>query len=145
MMLTTWSAFAFGFAIVAVLGILHHYALLAISRGAPDPEKSPQGKIIVTFPGLLALHAVEIIALAALNLWLFGASWTLDPNGASTWGDMLYLTGINFTTLGYTQIKLDGAMRLVTMLQSLGGFMLLTWSATFLFSACQKSWQQSDG
>ncbi|EPX82140.1 hypothetical protein Salmuc_02509 [Salipiger mucosus DSM 16094] len=51
---------------------------------------------------------------------------------------------MNFTTLGYTQIELAGDIRIVTMLQSLGGFMILTWSATYLFTVCQRSWRRAE-
>lgn len=52
---------------------------------------------------------------------------------------MIYFSGINFTTLGYTQIEAMGPIRLINMMQSLGGFMILTWSATFIYSVWKKA------
>jgi len=57
--------------------------------------------------------------------------------------DVLYVTGISFSTLGHSSIEVIGPFRLLLMLQSLLGFMLLTWSATFLYSACQEVWQKA--
>jgi len=62
--------------------------------------------------------------------WLGG--FTSHYNGS--WSDLIYFSGINFVTLGYTQIETHGPFRLIIMMQSLGGFMLLTWSATFIYS-----------
>ncbi len=101
--------------------------------------------MVVTFAALLTLHTAEIVTLAALNQWIAGA-WSSDALAGPppSFTDMLYLTAIAFTTLGYTSLDAVDGFRLVLMFQSLLGFMLLTWSATFLFSASQKSWQSEE-
>jgi hypothetical protein len=52
---------------------------------------------------------------------------------------LIYFSGINFATLGYTQIDTAGSIRMISMMQALLGFMLITWSATFTYTV----WQQS--
>ena len=56
-----------------------------------------------------------------------------------SWTGLIYFSGINFTSLGYTQIEAAGPLRLINMMQSLGGFMILTWSATFSYSIWSKA------
>lgn len=134
-----------GVCLVALIGFFHHYALYALGRLTPDPDDGVPFTIQSTFLGLLLLHVAEVLVFAAANRGLlawdgFGGPKS-DPLG---WADIIYVTGVNFTTLGYTQIKLTGDIRLVTMLQSLGGFMLLTWSATYLFTVCQKTWRRAE-
>ena len=141
----TLVAIAIGAGLVALVGCLHHFALCALGRVTPSRGDRATLAIQSTFVGLLLLHVVEILTLAAANRWLLG--WVGFGGPVSpplTWADLIYLTGVNFTTLGYTQIELTGEIRIVTMLQSLGGFMILTWSATYLFTVCQKTWRRSE-
>lgn len=88
---------------------------------------------MVAFVGLLALHTIEILAFAAVYRALQG--WGVggfDGSYDPCWSGLIYFSGVNFATLGYTQIEATGPIRMVNMMQSLGGFMVLTWSATFL-------------
>lgn len=55
---------------------------------------------------------------------------------------LIYVSGISFATLGYTQIETSGPIRIINMMQALGGFMALTWSATFLYSVCEQAWRE---
>lgn len=133
-----------GFMLVGALGIGHHYGLLAVRRIKPNSNESPQAAIILTFLGLLILHMIEVLAFAVVYKALldwggfggFGASYDVS------WGGLIYFSGINFATLGYTQIETSGPIRMINMMQSLGGFMILTWSATFLYSVCEKAWRE---
>ncbi len=133
-----------GFVLVSALGIAHHYGLLAVRAMKPSSDGKPQGAIMVTFLGLLALHTLEILAFAAAYRMLL--SWgTLGGLGGSfdaSWNGLIYFSGINFATLGYTQIETSGPIRIINMMQALGGFMVLTWSATFLYSVCEQAWRE---
>ena len=39
--------------------------------------------------------------------------------------------------LYYRKVSTDGAIRMVAMMQALGGFMVITWSATFIYTIWQ--------
>ena len=132
-----------GFALVASLGIGHHYGLLGVRAMKPNSNERPQAAIMVAFVGLLALHTIEILAFAVVYKALLG--WGLGALGGTydaSWNGLIYFSGINFATLGYTQIETTGPIRMVNMMQSLGGFMVLTWSATFLYSVCERAWRE---
>lgn len=137
-------ALLIGFGLVAALGIAHHYGLMAIRLMKPSANDSPQAAIMVTFIGLLALHTLEILAFAAVYAILldWGTLGGLGGDFDATWNGLVYFSGINFATLGYTQIETSGAIRIINMMQSLGGFMVLTWSATFLYSMCEQAWSE---
>lgn len=139
------TAYLAGFILSAAFGISHHFALAGILKLAPHHKRHPKTVVVVTFVSLLALHTAEFTALAALNHWLFGPIFP-DPFDGPPPGfsDTLYVTGIAFTTLGYASLDVVGSYRILLLFQSLLGFMLLTWSATFLFSACQQTWQQEE-
>ena len=136
-------ALLIGFVLVSALGIGHHYGLLAVRALKPSSSDRPGGAIIVTFLGLLALHTLEILGFAGAYALLlnWGALGTLAGSFDDSWSGLIYFSGINFATLGYTQIETSGSIRVINMMQSLGGFMVLTWSATFLYSVSESAWR----
>lgn len=136
-------ALLLGFALVSALGVAHHYGLMAIRVLTPKSDNSSQVAIILVFVGLLALHTLEIVSFAVIYKILLnsGAFGALDGAYDENWESLFYFSGINFSTLGYTEINTNGSIRMVSMMQSLGGFMVLTWSATFLYSVCERSWR----
>ena len=143
--MTALLTYLFGFAVAALVGSAHHFALAGILKIAPHDGTHARSVVVVTFVALLALHSAEILGLAALNAALIGGFPGAFAEGPPGFTDVVYVTGIAFSTLGYASIDAAGAFRLILMFEALLGFMLLTWSATFLFSACQKSWQQDEG
>ena len=73
--------------------------------------------------GLLALHAVEMTAYAALYHWL-GQFKDFETS--------LYFSGTTFTTLGYGDIALGSDRRLLAAGQGLIGLILIGWSTAIL-------------
>lgn len=133
-------ALLIGFGLVTILGIFHHFALLRLRRMTADAKERPNRAIITVFIGLLAIHLVEIVFFAGAYRVLLDRVWMGQLNEVDTsWVGLIYFSGINFTTLGYTQIEATGSIRLINMMQSLGGFMILTWSATFIYSVWRKA------
>lgn len=137
-------ALLLGFVLVAALGIAHHYGLLGVRAMKPRSNDRPQAAILVAFLGLLALHTLEVLAFAIVYRMLLGWGGLGDFGDSYdlSWNGLIYFSGINFATLGYTQIEASGPIRMVNMMQSLGGFMVLTWSATFLYSVCERAWSE---
>lgn len=128
-----------------LIGIVHHFALSAILQFTTKGLGGSSLRIISTFSALLILHVCELLALAVMNFLVIGNALPQSfADTAPMFQDILYVTGISFSTLGYSSIEVVGPFRLLLMLQSLLGFMLLTWSATFLYSACQQVWQKAE-
>lgn len=127
-----------GFATIVFAALFHHLGLTVASSITPDFLRKMKILPVIVFAELAIIHIAEIALFATAYLVL---SNTLYPGSfggefAGRWTDWFYFSGINFTTLGYTGIDISGPLRVVSMLQSLGGFMLLTWSASYLSSAC---------
>lgn len=137
-------ALAIGFALVAALGIFHHFALRGLDWLTGNERSRPDLALTVVFVGLLGIHTVEIVAFAGIYRLLLDWTWlgALAGEFDRSWTGLIYFSGINFATLGYTQIKVDGPLRMVNMMQSLGGFMILTWSATFIYSAWSQAFKR---
>ncbi|SFQ22260.1 ion channel [Tranquillimonas alkanivorans] len=136
-------ALLIGFILVALLGALHHVCLRGLDWLTGADGRNPNRTILMTFIGLLTIHTLEIVlfagAYAALLSWPYMGE--LAGGRAESWSGLIYFSGINFATLGYTQIEAEGPVRMINMMQSLGGFMVLTWSATFIYSAWEEAFR----
>jgi hypothetical protein len=137
-------ALVIGFLLVAALGVVHHFALRALDRLKGTEKKRANRSLIMVFIGLLLIHTLEILAFAGAYRLLLGWSWMgeLTGDAGANWSALVYFSGINFTSLGYTRIETSGPIRMVSMMQSLGGFMILTWSATFIYSAWSQAFKR---
>ena len=136
MTVAEWITLGCGVVFVAVLGAWHLAGILLIQRMKPSSGRHPHFAVLVTFWGLLALHLTEIVLGALAYALVLGIEGTgaLTEGYGSTMGGLLYFSGVTFTSLGFTQQTAQGAVRLLVMMQALGGFMLITWSATFVYS-----------
>ncbi len=143
---TEWTMLAIGLVLLLGSGAWHLGGILLIKRCKPDSGEHPYLAVLLTFWGIALLHLSEI-ALGAfaysLVLSLPGAGSISDSFGSSASG-LLYFSGITFTTLGLTQQTVSGPVRLLVMLQALGGFMLITWSATFVYSIWDERFRQGE-
>ena len=79
--------------------------------------------------GLFALHTVEIWSYAALYVSL-GALPTFD--------DALYFSTTTYSTLGFGDVVLPRAWRLVGAIEGANGIILLGWSTAFFVSVIDR-------
>lgn len=128
-----------GFIMVALLGVFHHFGILGVRQMMPRIEHKAHRAILTAFLGLLTLHTLEILAWAGAYAVMLKGGWfgTLGGSFSGSFSDLVYFSGMNFVTLGFTQLTTAGSIRMIGMMQSLGGFMVLTWSATFIYSVWQ--------
>ncbi len=131
-----WQMLAAGMATLMASGAWHLAGILFLKNIVPDAKDHPHIAILLTFWGLLLLHVSEI----AFGAFAYGLAMSIEGAGSITggYGDspvgLLYFSGVTYATLGFTGQIVEGPIRLFAMLQSLGGFMLITWSATFVYS-----------
>jgi len=89
------------------------------------------GTIIV----LTVLHTLQII------VWAFAYLYLLPENVLSTFEEATYFSFVTFTTLGYGDITLAGAWRILSGMEALNGVLLLGWSTALLFTVVQRTWK----
>jgi hypothetical protein len=127
--------------VVAVV-LLHYEALSFIGHTLKRRSVPHRVKILAMVFALLVVHVAEI--------WLFSAGYfalALDP----AWGgvaastpvgflDLVYFSAITYTTVGYGDFVPTGALRFLCGMEALSGFVLITWSASFMFIEMQRYW-----
>ena len=82
--------------------------------------------MVGTVLGLFAVHTVEIWLWALLYVAL-GAFGRID--------DALYFSTTTFSTVGYGDLVLQPAWRLLGALEGVNGFLLIGWSTAYLVAA----------
>ena len=131
---------------LALLAILMHYeALFQLDKNLPRlAHIAPRFRVLIGVGAIFMAHVLEI--------WLFALGYFFslqfpvmgglvgDLSGHGILLDCAYLSFVTFTTLGYGEIVAQGYLRHLTGVEALTGFILITWSASFLFIEMQRYW-----
>ncbi len=91
--------------------------------------------LVGTIVVLTILHTLQIIVWALAYLYL------LPENVLDTFEEATYFSFVTFTTLGYGDITLTGAWRIISGIEALNGVLLLGWSTALLFTVVQRTWK----
>lgn len=125
--------------------LVHYEGLAWMSRSLlRRHDANPRRKVLMGVMGVLGLHIAE--------LWLFGGTfWGLgklegtghvvgaDPLGLL---DAVYLAAMCYTTVGFGDVAPAGPLRLLAGTTALTGFVMITWSASFLFLEMERFWRR---
>ena len=142
-----WAVLGVGIALLFAAAPWHLGGLLLIRRCQPSRRHHPFGAILVTFWSLILLHLSEIAAGAAIfaAVLSFPGTGAIDgAGGGSRWSELLVASGTAYATLGLSLEGSKGPIRLLAMLHALGGFLLITWSATFVYSMWSHRFRDDD-
>ena len=130
-------------ATVAFAVLLHYEGLRWLSTRLVALGGVRRRKVLLGVYGVVLLHVAEI--------WMFGLCiWGLTHmnNAGSIVGapdngllDCVYLSATTFATVGFGDLVPVGPVRLVTGTEALSGFILITWSASFLYLEMQEFWR----
>jgi hypothetical protein len=122
----------------------HFEGLVLVSRQLPHIRIPMRLKIIFVIAAILALHIIEI--------WIFGLfEWALlsNPDFGTLAGqsklhlfDVIYLSAVTFTTVGYGDLTPNGPIRFMLGTEALTGFVLITWSASFTYLEMERLWKK---
>ena len=128
---------------VALAVLLHYEGLRWISARLNRLTRVRRRKVLFGVYAVVLLHVAEI--------WLFGTSlWALlqFPEAGGLTGtasaslfEVVYLSANTFTTVGFGDVVPVGAVRFLCGTEALTGFILITWSASFLYLEMREFWK----
>lgn len=144
------------FLLTGVLGVfliaaccLNVYEILRhVWRWLPKLTLSPRLRILTVVACTFMAHII--------NIWLFGCIYFLlhyfnfgtltgaaIEHGKYTFDifGCLYFSAVIYSTLGLGDISPEGALRMITGVEALTGFILIGWTVSFTFLAMQKFWE----
>lgn len=119
-------------AMVAITVLIHFWGLIALVRvmghtrrslGSDDNIMGQAALLVLVVFGLVGLHTIEIWLYAVLYVAL-GALHTFEES--------LYFSTVTFVTLGYGDVVLGKAWRLLSAIEAANGVILVAWSTAFL-------------
>jgi hypothetical protein len=123
-----------------MLALGEHFSRLGhIGAGLPLRQRT----VLKVVAALFVLHVVEIALFGGVYWGLLLLEGTGGIDGTEHFGplDALYLSAVSFTTVGFGGLRPVGAIRFVASAEALIGFMLITWSASFMFLHMQRHWR----
>lgn len=126
-------------AVLTVIAVAWHYwALGALFRlmPSPDAEHSHFMRALGVLLLMVLVHLIEVLwsagGLVVAKDWLGLGDFT-DPF-TPTFRDYFYFSLVTYSTLGLSEFSPTGMIKVLTGLESLLGFILLTWSASFFYT-----------
>jgi Ion channel len=130
---------------VSLCVLVHYEALSWLSGALPKLHVQRRPRVLLLIFAILFVHSIEIFLFALAYFFLLQdpAYGALVGIGELTLIDCGYYSAVVFTTLGLGDITPHGAIRILTGPQSLAGFVLITWSASFTFIEMQSFWKRS--
>lgn len=147
-----WTVVLMTTVVVMTAVVLHFEVIAALNRWGAARRLGRGGShhhrptlLLVMFALLLA-HVAEI--------WLFGlAYWillaaselgTIEGYETLTFLDCIYFSATTYTTVGWGDLFAAGPVRFLAGTEALVGFMLITWSASFVYLIMARTWGEED-
>lgn len=131
--------------VVAVIAcvVVHYESLSFLTVRLRRIQLRPRPRILLLIFAILLTHVAEI--------WIFGGAYFLltvtEGHGALLAShamgflDSIYFSAVCYTTLGLGDIIPAGAIRFLVGTETLTGFVLITWSASFTFVEMERFWR----
>lgn len=122
--------------------LVHYEGLIFTSGRIAHLGGLRRAKILYGIASVLVLHVCEIW-IFGLILWLllqWPACGNLRP-AAQDLLDVIYLSAITFTTVGFGDLAPVGPIRFLSGTEALTGFVLITWSASFTYLEMERFWR----
>ena len=128
---------------VVLCVVVHYEGLSFLTNRLRDIQLRARPRILVLIFAILATHVLEIwifggTIFALISTSGHGALHASYPVGVL---DSVYFSAVCYTTLGLGDVVPVGAIRFLVGTESLTGFVLITWSASFTFVEMQRFWR----
>lgn len=126
---------AIGSCLVALSVLIHTIGLITIASVTPKLAQQfgfhnhDVGRTLVMTGTVLG-----ILAILTTEVWIWGLAYSLLMV-VSNFGDALYLSTSMFSTTGYEEMQIDPHWRLLTVLESIDGLLMIGWSTAYLVRA----------
>ncbi len=135
-----FTAIAMALALVIITFALHYQIFTSLAKYTPRLKLSAYNQMMVIILVIFTTHLVEI------GLYAIAYYWTIDGlqlgvlEGIAIDDPMTYLyySTVVYTSLGLGDIYPGGHIRFITGIETLNGFLLITWSASFTYLAMNR-------
>ncbi|WP_376695260.1 ion channel [Wenzhouxiangella sp. EGI_FJ10305] len=142
-------------ALAVMLAItLHFEVIAALNRWGAGKRLSSRGgrhhhhrpTLLLVMFALLLAHIAEIwlFGLAYWGLLSFSELGAIEGYASLNFLDCVYFSATTYTTVGWGDLFATGPVRFLAGTEALVGFMLITWSASFVYLIMARTWGEDD-
>lgn len=129
--------------VIVISVLLHYEGLTLLQRNLGEIHVGPRRmKVLFGIIGVLFMHAIEImffaIGYAIVHKLHDGGSISGMPHPPFL--DLMYFSATTYTTVGYGDLAPVGPLRFLAAVESLAGFVLVSWSASFTYLVMERFW-----
>lgn len=124
--------------LITITIIWHYWWLGKLIQLMPSPKKSHShfGRSVAILVLLFFVHVIEILWF---SVGFYIARDVFELGGFTSafkpiFRDYFYYSLVTYSTLGLSEFSPVGHVKVITGIESLTGFIMLTWSATFFYS-----------
>ena len=131
-------------AIVASV-LLHYEGLTLLQRNLGHVHMGPRRmRVLFGIIGVLLMHAIEItfFALGYAGVHAVTDGGAIHGMPHPEFLDLMYFSAITYTTVGYGDLVPIGPLRFIAAVESLAGFVMVSWSASFTYLVMERFWGQ---
>jgi hypothetical protein len=128
--------------IIGFVVVIHYEFLYRFVAFMPRLRVRYRFRILLGVFAALGAHILEVVIFGvAYFLMDSQGGWgSLEGNFEHTLFDSVYFSFTAYTTLGLGDIEPRGMLRFLVGLESLTGFVLITWTASFLYLEMSRYW-----
>lgn len=128
--------------LIAIVVTIHYEFLHQFTVIMPRLRIRHRFRIILGVLAALTAHVTEVMIFGlTYHLMHHGEGWgSLQGNFDGGLGGAIYFSFTAYTTLGLGDIEPIGDIRFLVGLESLTGFVLITWTASFLYLEMTRYW-----
>ena len=131
-------------ALASVLSIgLHFTALLFTTKFIAQFHGTHPASIILSLLLAVIAHLLEVLIFAIALQFMLSHEMITFSLSAPDFFDIFYFSGTTYTTVGYGDIVLIGNGRIISVVESLMGLVLIAWTASFTYYEMNRRWARS--
>lgn len=129
---------------IGVTVMVHAIALDFIMKNAHVAEKFIRvGCKILWRPMMAGVIVVSAFASHIVQIWLWAFLYVIiDAQPLANFSETLYFATVTYTTLGYGDLTLEPAFRMLSAIEGANGFLLFGWTTAFIFEVIAKLYQK---
>ncbi len=137
-------AFLLTMGLIVVCVVLHYEVMVWLSEVLDRLKALRRMRMVLVILGAMGTHLVEIwiFALGYLALERFHLGEVLQGNVGLGLLDIVYFSGVTFTTIGYGDVVPIGPARFMAAMEALTGLVLIAWSASFTYVEMGRFWRK---
>jgi ion channel len=130
------------FASILAIG-LHFTALLITTKALAKFHGSHPITIVFSLLFIVIAHLFEVLIYALALKYMYTHEMISFSINSPDFTDIFYFSGTTYTTVGYGDIVLIGDGRIVSVIESLMGLVLIAWTASFTYYEMNRKWTRN--